>query len=573
MSFSTLESRLLPLRSPRGPLAWLIPALLAVLGGVMRFIRLDFPNRLVFDETYYVKDAYSLTRFGYEKDWPDEPNPAFESGDTSIILDSPSYVVHPPLGKWILGAGIELFGADSSFGWRFGAALVGALSIFLLARIAILLFSSVWIGSIAGLLLAVDGEHFVHSRTGLLDIFLMFFILLGFGCLVRDREWARRRLAERMEDHPAVLAAQRRQASAGFEDQAGADRADAQHGGTPAATDPLHLLSPRQLRGLAGQLAAARRWLVSAQHGPGLGWRPWRLAAGVSLGLAMGVKWSGLYALAVFGILTVLWDVAARRQAGIARPWRAVLVKDAVPAFLSLVPVAFVVYVLCWLGWILNPGGWDREWAADNEGWWSFLPDWLAGLGHYHYTAYTFHVGLDSEHPYMSNPWGWIVQWRPTSFFYESVENGQAGCTVEKCSQAITSLGNPVIWGLAPVAIIILLGAWLLRRDWRAGGILAGLAATWGPWFFYQDRTIFTFYTIVMVPFVVLAVAYCLGLLWGETSGDRSRPDARLLGRRLAVAGIVAAAILVFAWFYPIYTGQLIPHDAWRARMWNPTWV
>jgi dolichyl-phosphate-mannose-protein mannosyltransferase len=522
VSFSTLETRLLTPRAAHPLLAWVIPAVLAVIGGALRFYRLGFPPTLVFDETYYVKDAYSLTRFGHERDWPEDPNPAFEAGNPEVILDSPSYVVHPPLGKWLLGSGIEIFGADSTFGWRFGAAVIGALSIFLIARIATRLFSSVWLGAIAGLLLTVDGEHFVHSRTGLLDIFLMFFILLAFGFLVLDREWARRRLAERMA------------------------------GGIT-----------EQMKG----------WLMPAAFGPSLGLRPWRIAAGLSLGCAMGVKWSGLYALAVFGLLTVLWDVNARRRAGIRRPWPAALGKDAFPAFVSMVPVALVVYVVCWLGWILTPGGWDRQWAAENPGWWDFLPDWLVGLAHYHFTAYNFHVGLDSEHPYMSNPWGWIVQWRPTSFYYESYPAGQAGCAVEKCSSAITSVGNPMIWGLAPLVIVVLAGAWALRRDWRAGAILAGLLATWVPWFFYQERTIFTFYTIVMVPFVVLGVAYCLGLLWGRTSGDRSWPGSEILARRLTVGLIVALAVAAFAWFWPIHTGEVIPYEHWRGRMWNPTWV
>ena len=69
----------------------------------------------------------------------------------------------------------------------------------------------------------------------------------------------------------------------------------------------------------------------------------------------------------------------------------------------------------------------------------------------------------------MSNPWGWIVQWRPTSFYYQTAAAGEHGCTVEKCSAAITSVGNPVVWGLAPLAVLLLVVAWLLRRDWRAG--------------------------------------------------------------------------------------------------------
>jgi dolichyl-phosphate-mannose-protein mannosyltransferase len=59
-----------------------------------------------------------------------------------------------------------------------------------------------------------------------------------------------------------------------------------------------------------------------------MGWRPWRLAAGVCLGLACGTKWSGAYFLAAFGLMTVLWDMGARRAVGITRWKTAWLVKD-----------------------------------------------------------------------------------------------------------------------------------------------------------------------------------------------------------------------------------------------------
>ena len=48
---------------------------------------------------------------------------------------------------------------------------------------------------LAGALMAVDGLHFVMSRTSLLDGVLMFFVLAAFGCLVVDRDRARERLA------------------------------------------------------------------------------------------------------------------------------------------------------------------------------------------------------------------------------------------------------------------------------------------------------------------------------------------------------------------------------------------
>src|SRR5690625_6448179 len=80
---------------------------------------------------------------------------------------------------------MRLFGAENSFGWRFMAALLGSLTVLLLARTATHLFDSSIFGAAAGFLLAVDGLHLVHSRTALLDIFLTFFVVAAFATLVQ----------------------------------------------------------------------------------------------------------------------------------------------------------------------------------------------------------------------------------------------------------------------------------------------------------------------------------------------------------------------------------------------------
>ena len=62
--------------------------------------------------------------------------------------------------------------------------------------------------------------------------------------------------------------------------------------------------------------------------------------------------------------------------------------------------------------------------------------------------------------------------------------------------------------------------AWLVisRRDWRAGAVLASLAAGWLPWFFYadhNDRTMFSFYAVALLPFMIIAICLLLGRLLG----------------------------------------------------------
>ncbi|MEU9358583.1 phospholipid carrier-dependent glycosyltransferase [Streptomyces sp. NPDC048301] len=513
--------------------AWGGPLLVALVAGVLRFWNLGSPKAVIFDETYYAKDAWALVNQGYEGSWPKDVDKLILRDPSSVDIPvDPGYVVHPPVGKWIIGIGEQIFGF-TPFGWRFMVALLGTLSVLMLCRIGRRLFRSTFLGCLAGTLLAVDGLHFVMSRTALLDLVLMFFVLAAFGCLLVDRDWSRRKLA-------AALPV----------DEDGLLRPDA-------------------------HVAETLR----------LGWRPWRIAAGLMLGLAFATKWNGLYILAAFGVMAVLWDVGLRRTAGAVQPYRAVVLRDLLPAFVSTVPVAIGTYVLSWTGWIVTDKGYYRNWAATDGkgGSWTWLPDWLRSLWHYEYQVYEFHIGLTSGHTYQSNPWSWIVLGRPVSYFYEE----QTGCLTSetgKCAREVLALGTPLLWWASCVALLYVLWRWFFRRDWRAGAIACGVAAGWVPWFFYQERTIFLFYAVVFVPFLCLAVTMMIGALLGPAAGTGTKDRLGMkstdpTGERRRTLGAIAAGVLVllivwnFIYFWPIYTGSPIPDTSWRDRMWLDTWV
>ncbi|MER5492132.1 phospholipid carrier-dependent glycosyltransferase [Streptomyces sp. NPDC002490] len=506
---------------------WLGPLLVTVLAGVLRFWNLGSPRDVIFDETYYAKDAWAIVHRGYELEWPKEVNEqVLEQGAGIALPEQAAYVVHPPLGKYVIGFGEWLFGFEP-YGWRFMTAVLGTLSVFLVCRIGRRLLRSTFLGCLAGALLALDGLHFVMSRTALLDLIVMFFVVAAFGCLLVDRDRSRARLA-------AAL---------------------------PPGEDGL----PRP----DARIADALR----------LGWRPWRIAAGACLGLAAATKWNGLYFLAAFAVLSVLWDIGSRRVAGAERAWLTVLKRDLCPAFLATVPTALAAYLTTWTGWLLSPddgsGGYFRDWAttAGKGGNWTWLPDWLRSLWHYESVVLDFHKGLVTPHQYESNPWSWIVVGRPVSYFYRPVPAGSPeGCpadTADKCVREVLALGTPLLWWTACVALLYLLWRWLLRRDWRAGAILCGVAAGYLPWFLYQERTIFYFYAVVFVPFLCLAVAMLVGALLGPKGSSELRRTAGAAG-----AGVL---VLLIAWnfiyFWPLYTGQMMPIASWRARMWLDTWI
>jgi dolichyl-phosphate-mannose--protein O-mannosyl transferase len=224
-----------------------------------------------------------------------------------------------------------------------------------------------------------------------------------------------------------------------------------------------------------------------------------------------------------------------------------------------------VAYAASWFSWILTPGAWGRNWAYNNPDlgvrW---LPPLLRSLVEYHRQVWSFHTGLDAAHPYQAGPIGWLIQWRPTFYFWGTPEEIAAtpGCDrVTDCVMSITSLGNPLIWWLATISIVATIFIASRFRDWRGWAALSGIAFGWLPWFLYPERTTFTFYTIAFLPFMIFALCYVVSRLLHTKRG------------RIICLCLGIAILLVSAAFYPLWTATPVPRTWWHAMMWLPSWI
>ena len=536
-----LAERLVPPFYPeffRGA-GWILPLLVTVIGGFMRFWNLADPNKIIFDETYYAKDGWSMWVYGWEHSWSSSSTAnsslavsgKYGTQGVTQFAPGPEYVVHPPIGKWIIGFGEKVWGLNP-VGWRLMEAVLGTLAILILTRTARRMFRSTLIGVIAGLFLSFDGLAFVMARTALLDGIQMFFVLAGFAALVVDRDKVREKAALWADEHLT---------------------------GTP---------------------------LLKGDYGPKFGLRPWRILAGLMLGCATATKWNAIFYVAAFAILTVLWDRGTRRAIGLRSPSIATLRRDVGWAFVTLPVQMVVVFIASYAGWILNTsngGGYNRFWADSNPAagfqdvpfgrdltqW--LVPDWLRSLWNYVHSQYQFNANLQAPHPYQSNPWSWLVMGRPVAFDYNSPAVGTDGCTaaMHSCSQEVLALGNPFLWWLATASIFYLLWLWIARRDWRAAAILVGIGACIVPWMHYAERTIFSFYAVLMVPYMCLAAAVTVCAIIGRADAP---PVRRAWGA--AVGGALVVAIVgIFIYFYPIYTDQTISYNDWSSHMWFQSWI
>lgn len=265
----------------------------------------------------------------------------------------------------------------------------------------------------------------------------------------------------------------------------------------------------------------------------------------IGLGLATSVKWNGLYVLIALALYVLVTDFRRHRYLGVDYPIRNMLRKNFLYRFLQFGIFPALIYIASWFSWFSTNKGWDRNFSSNP----------LFSLWHYHAEILNFHTKLNDSHPYSANPWSWLIQGRPTSFFYETPKN----CGGTNCSQEILAIGTPILWWAATLALLVTIGFWVSKRDKQAEILLVVIGASYLPWFAIQERTMFSFYAIAFEPFLLLTLVYLLH---------------KIIKNQRKIATVFAAMVLVnFLYFLPIFLGSPITYNSWKDRMWLPSWI
>ncbi|ERF86298.1 phospholipid carrier-dependent glycosyltransferase [Bradyrhizobium viridifuturi] len=144
--------------------AAIVAAIIFVVAHVLLLLGITTPDKLYFDEVHYVPAARQMLQ------------PVVEGP----ILNP----MHPPLAKEIVALSIKAFG-DGPLGWRYPAALFGALALVGVYLAALALFASQE-RAIAAVLIAFFNQMlFVQSRIAMLDIFALAFCLFAIAAFIR----------------------------------------------------------------------------------------------------------------------------------------------------------------------------------------------------------------------------------------------------------------------------------------------------------------------------------------------------------------------------------------------------
>lgn len=488
--------------------------LITLAGSLLRLIRLATPRGVVFDETYYAKDA--CLYLGHTQTF------------CKVGQATEQSYVHPPLGKWIIAIGIKAFGYNE-FGWRIASAVFGSAMILLVYLLARKLFGERWIASVAAILVASDFLLIVQSRIAMLDIFEAFFVLLGLVFLAYDRE---------------RLMLLRQHALLPFP-------------GEPPARE----FEWRFATGAAFGLAVAVKWSAA-----------WAIIGT----LLLAMVWSWSYLRTSHRSLPDGESKNRAPFKKTLRKTFGELALTAIALGVIPIVVYLTSYSKYFADQSSNScayrgpssGEYDRKpanraLAATDLGRIDFgVPNGQCakGLGGVTYAFIdlqermaNYHLTLNATHTYKSKAWTWPFVKRPIAYYYQ----GSPKAT------HILAFGNPATWWASLLAAVWLLVRSFSYQRWRPERVVVtAWAAQYLPWLLVS-RPLFFFYMTPVVPLMMIGLAATLASL---------RQTSRT-GRVFVLLYLLVGVGALLYYFYPVIAAVGLRNDLWQSRMWFKSWI
>ena len=304
--------------------------------------------------------------------------------------------------------------------------------------------------------------------------------------------------------------------------------------------------------------------------------------SGILLGACVGVKWNGLgFLLGIYILWLLAWSVrfleSWDERGKIVSHHRAKPPKSSrlwldnftqlnivsVGWYFALLPA--LTYGVIWIPHLLmNP----------TSGFWQI-----------HQEILQFHqqVGGDEIHPYCSPWYSWMVMGRPIAYFYQTARNtGEIvpaypplPSGVGEIIYDVHAMGNPILWWLSTLAIILLAFVILLelfgkgRQKFACNQstclmayLVVNYAANLLPWSIVSRCTFIYHY-------MSASVFALMGLAWIVESWLTSR---KIVYRQIGVS-VVVLIVAAFCFWLPIYLGLPLSREGYKLRMFLPNWI
>ena len=261
----------------------------------------------------------------------------------------------------------------------------------------------------------------------------------------------------------------------------------------------------------------------------------WLFLCGYSTAFAISVKWTGFYAAA--GIAILFFEALFREMRGIrsrSYAWRHVVLPMVLWCCLCFLLIPGLVYLLSYIPFQrLYPEQNVVMLAVENAR-----------------SMFSYHVATVAEHPYASEWYQWLVDWRPLLDSYTAFPDGRTG--------TVSTFLNPLLcWG-GLLALFHQFYLWKKRRDRNALFLIVCYGAMVLPWLFIH-RTVFIYQYFI---------GGCLLPLMFANSCLQFRQSRALM------AGISVASLLLFLAFFPVLSGLPVSPAYVRTFLtWLPSWI
>lgn len=249
--------------------------------------------------------------------------------------------------------------------------------------------------------------------------------------------------------------------------------------------------------------------------------RLWLLSGGISMGLAVAIKWTGVYAAA--GIAVLFFWFLLEHIGGIKgiKEHRSFLVKTGLWCVLCFIVIPFGIYTLSYLPFVK---------AYPDKGLFGHM---IANAA----LMLSYHSSCVFDHPYSSEWYQWLYGSKPLADSRVYFADGTV-------SVVMTFL-NPLLAVGGLIALLHQFYLWKRKHCRRALFLIIAYASMLLPWLFVH-RTVFVYQyfisSLILVPMIGNSVS---------VSRHRKR-------NILVLSGI---GIALYVLYYPVLTGQSIRVD------------
>lgn len=261
----------------------------------------------------------------------------------------------------------------------------------------------------------------------------------------------------------------------------------------------------------------------------------WLIPCGISTGLAIAAKWTGVYA--ALGIAVIFFYTLYLRW-GKPSTWQVrKAVRLGVLCVLCFVLIPAIIYTASYL---------PNQWASPEP---KSLPEIVISSAE---LMYDYHKDCVAPHPYASEWYTWPID-------MISLLDARTN-TADGAKSVVATLGNPIICWIGLLAVIVCVFLAFVDKDREATLLLIMYGAMLAPWWFIR-RTVFIYQYYVCIQILCVMILHCI-----------SRMKDSRVRRRSAIAVLCAAGVL-FLCYIPVLTGipvsesyvrQLMLQDYWR---------